>query len=145
MNFEYATVIGSGTLPLVQHGPTHNITEGTYPVPDQRNSLRTRRGDGIVVLNPEDFSVSVGLRVQAVTVAGVAIPLPSNPMEFRRALVIHNNGSSTIYLGASSVTTSNGLPLAAGEKIAFDIQGNPNVVVYAISASSVDVRIMELA
>lgn len=145
MNFEYATSIGSGTVPHVAHGPAHNLPDGSYPISSQRDSLRTRRGDGAIILNPEDFSVSIGLRVQAITVAGVAIPLPSNPLEFRRALVVHNNGSSVIYLGASNVTTSNGLPLAAGEKIAFDIQGNPNVVVYAISASSVNVRIMELA
>ena len=59
--------------------------------------------------------------------------------------MIHNAGSVDIFLGGSNVTTTNGMPLAAGEKIAFDIQGNPNVVVYAICATASDVRIMELA
>jgi len=60
--------------------------------------------------------------------------------------VIHNNGTSTVYLGNSDVTTLTGFPLAAGEKIAFDIKGTPRTTVWAISGgSSVDVRILELA
>lgn len=144
-NYEYATSIGSGTIAHVQHGPAHNIAQGTYPIPTQRDSLRTRRGDGAIILNPEDFSVSIGIRSQAITVAGTAVPLPANPLEYRRALVVHNNGSSTIYIGTSNVTASNGMPLLAGEKIAFDVVGTPNVTVYAISSSSVDVRILELS
>lgn len=144
-NYEYATTIGSGTVPHVQTGPAHGLTQGVAPIPSQRDSLRTRRGDGTVILNPEDFSVNVGLVSQAVTVGGSATPLPASPQEFRRALVVHNNSAITIFLGDSTVTTSTGLPVAAGEKISFDIQGNPNVVIYAVSGSSANVRIMELA
>lgn len=145
MSTEYNAVIGSGTIPNVANGPVHNIPQGAYPVPSQRDSLRNRRGEGIVVLNPEDFSVSVGLRSQAITVGVIALPLPANPLEYRRALVVHNNGTATIYLGDVSVTTIDGLPLLAGEKIAFDITGVPNTTVYAIASSSVDVRVMELS
>jgi hypothetical protein len=144
-NYEYATSIGSGTVPHIQRGPIHNLPEGAYPVPDQRNALKTRRGDGAIILNPEDFSVNIGLTTQAITVSTSAVPLPTNPLEYRRALVVHNAGSVDVFLGDSTVTVSTGLPLAAGEKIAFDIQGNPNVEVYAICATSSDVRIMELA
>mgnify|MGYP001564963433 CR=1 FL=1 len=144
MNKQYFSTVGSGTLPHVGYGPAHGLLAGAYPGANSKNELRTRVGDGAIILNPEDFSVSIGLRTQAITVGGTAVPLPSNPMEYRRALVVHNNGSSTIYLGDSTVTTTNGMPLLASEKIAFDIQGNPNVVVYAVSASSVNVRIMEL-
>jgi hypothetical protein len=97
------------------------------------------------VLNPEDFSVSIGISTAAITVTTSATPLPASPLEYRRALVVHNASAGTIYLGNSSVTTSTGLPLAAGEKIAFDITGNPNVMIYAIAGSSLEVRIMELA
>ena len=144
-NYEYATTIGSGTIPHVATGPHHGITEGTFPVPDQRHALRSRRGDGSILLNPEDLSVSIGLRSSVVSVTTAATPLPAIPLEFRRALVIHNSGSSTVFLGGSIVTTVAGLPLLAGEKIAFDIQNNQNVEVYAISTGTVEVRIMELA
>jgi len=145
MNYEQATTIGSGTIPHIQRGPVHNLPEGAYPVPDQRSSLRTRRAEAVAVINPEDFSVSIGLRSSAITVTTAATALPINPLEYRRALVVHNNSASTIFLGGSSVTVADGLPLLTGEKIAFDIQNNPNVVVYAVAGSSVNVRIMELA
>lgn len=143
---EYNSVLGSGTTPNVSFAPPWAITPGTYPVPDQRTDLRNTVGDGAVVLNPEDASVSIGFRTQAITVSGTATALPMTPLEYRRALVIHNNGSSTIYLGNPDVTSLTGFPLAAGEKIAFDIKGTPRTTIYAISGgSSVDVRIMELA
>lgn len=144
-NYEYATVIGSGTVPSILSGPTHGLSNDTYPMPTRNDSLRTRRGDGVVVVNPEDFSVNVGLSTENIAVATSAVALPVNPLEYRRALVVHNEGDVDVFLGSSAVTTANGLTLAAGEKIAFDIQGNPNVHIYAICATSADVRIMELA
>lgn len=143
---EYTTVVGSGTIPHLATAPALNITEGTFPVPSQRDQLRTRTATGAVITNPEDFSVSMGLRQQAITVGTSATLLPTAPLEYRRALVIHNNAAITIYLGQSDVTSSNGFPLLAGEKVAFDIGGTPNVNVYGIVASaSADVRILELA
>ncbi len=145
-NYEYATTIGSGTITHLYQGPHHGIELGTFPVPNKSSALRTRRGDGIVVLNPEDFSVSIGLRSSVVSVTTSATALPAIPLTFRRALVIHNNGSSTVFLGGSTVTTAAGLPLLANEKIAFDIQNNQNVEVYAITVTgTIDIRIMELA
>jgi len=145
VNKQYFATIGSGTLPHVGYGPAHAFQPGAYPGANSKNDLRTRVGDGIILLNPEDFSVSIGLRPSAVTVTSSPTPLPTNPLEYRRAIVIHNNGASTIYLGDSTVTIGNGLPLVAGEKIAFDIAGNPNVVIYAIAVGGIDVRILELA
>ena len=146
MSVEYATSIGSGTTPHVQYGPVHSLTPGSYPVPSQRDDLRTRRGDGAIILNPEDFSVSVGLSSQSVTVGATAVALPTNPLEFRRALAIHNLSASTIYIGDATVTTSDGFPILASEKIALDVQNNPNVVVYAIAGTAGnDIRILELS
>ena len=145
MNKQYFATVGSGTVPHVAHGPAHNLTPESYPGAHSKSELRTRVGDGAVILNPEDFSVNIGLTTQAITVSTSALPLPVNPLEYRRALVVHNAGSVDVFLGDSTVTVSTGLPLAAGEKIAFDIQGNPNVEVYAVCATSSDVRIMELA
>lgn len=144
-NYEYGTTIGSGTVPHILQGPVHGLSRDTYPVPNQRDALKTRRGDGVVIVNPEDFSVNVGLTTQAITVGTSATALPTNPLEYRRALVIHNNSAVEIFLGDSTVTTSTGLPLAADEKIAFDVQGNTNVKIFAVCLTSADVRIMELA
>lgn len=145
MSREYTAVIGSGQVPHVAAAPPYSIAENTYPIPSQRDAIRTQQGQGAVILNPEDFSVSIGLRAQAVTVGTSATPLPANPLEYRRALVVHNNSGSTVFLGDSMVTTGQGLPLAAGEKISFDVAGTPNVTIYAVASTTVDVRLMELA
>lgn len=145
MNKQYFATVGSGTVPHIGYGPAHHFAPNQYPGANSKNDLRTRVGDAVVLINPEDFSVSIGLRPTAVVVTTSPTPLPADPLEYRRALVVHNNGASTIYLGDSTVTTLTGLPLLAGEKIAFDIQNNPNVTVYAISGGSVDVRVLELA
>ena len=142
-------VVGSGTVPTLQRVDNKvaaAVPDGHAPMPNtSAQGDLVRIGEGSVVLNPEDFSVFLGLRQAAITVGTSAVPLPNNPLNSRRALVIHNNGSEAIYLGDENVTTGNGLPLAASEKIAFDIQGNVKARVYAIAGGNVDVRILELA
>lgn len=146
MNKIYYSTIGSGCLPHIARGPAHNLVPNSYPGAHSKSELRTRSGDGVVIINPEDFSVSIGINAINIIVGTVAVPLPANPLEYRRALGIHNNGDATIFIGKSNVTTSTGWPILAGEKVAFDIAGNvPNVSVYAISTTNVDVRILELA
>lgn len=146
----YTVTHGSGIFPTNQQSTAIKefgiIAEGTIPVPAAQDP-RTRAGQGVVVLNPEDFSIQLGLRSQSVSVGTSAVALPTNALKYRRALVVHNlSGNNTIYLGASDVTVADGLPLAAGEKIAFDILGHQNTTIYAISdAGGQDVRIMELS
>jgi hypothetical protein len=139
------TTIGSGTVPHLTDSPTVNLNHNQYPNASARKALNTRFGQNSVLINVEDFSVFLGMNQQAVAVSTSALQLPPSPLPSRRALVIHNNGSSILYIGGSNVTTANGFPLAANEKIAIDIQGNPNVAVYGVSAGSSDVRVLEFA
>lgn len=145
---EQAVTIGSGTLPHA--GPllpsiSGQFPEGTYPVPGSRADLRTIIGSNVVVINPEDFSVHVGLRQQAIAVGASALPLPITPLEYRRALVVHNDGPGTLYIGDSTVTVANGFPIAANEKISVMIQGHDGMTVYGIADTTADVRVLELA
>ncbi len=73
----------------------------------------------------------------AVTVTGAATQIMASNME-RKGCVIVNNGAVTIYLGMdASVTSSTGLPLAAGATF-----GNSNFyalwrgAIYGVTASS---------
>lgn len=146
MPIDYSTILGSGTTPHVAYAPPYGIPDGTFPVPNQRDSLRSRRGEGVVLLNPENFSVSIGIRQQALIVpGGTGIALPANPLEFRRSLVLHNFGPGILYLGLVGVTTLDGFPIAVNEKIAIDCQGTPNVTLYGVSDSTCDVRVLELS
>lgn len=143
---EYNAIIGSGVTPALGLAPAYDFPPGTFPIPDQRNTLRNRSGDGVLVLNPENFSVSIGLRQQAITVpGGTGVPLPATPLEYRRALVLHNNGPGILYIGLINVTTVDGFPIAVNEKIAIDCQGTPNITLYGVSDSSCDVRVLEFS
>lgn len=145
MAHEFTVTLGSGTIPHVQSSPVLDLDDGAYPVPKIAENLNSRTGTGAVILNPEDFSVHVDVRAQSITVGASATPLPASPLEYRRALLIHNAGNTDIFIGDSTVTTGNGMPLSSGEKVAFDIGGNPNVTIYAIAATDTDVRILELS
>ena len=144
---QYSTTVGSGTVPHVGYGPAHNLPADAFPGAHSKNELRTRIGDGMVLLNPEDFSVSIGGRVSQVNVGGTPVEAIPDPLEYRRALVIHNNGPQTLYFGFdASVSSSNGFPLVANEKIAIDMNGTPNVSIWLVTAGvTVDVRLLELA
>lgn len=148
MSRELNVSIGSGTLPHI--GPllpsiSGQFPDGTYPIPDTKRSLKTLLGQAVVVINPEDFSVHMGIRQQAVSVSTAATPLPAVHMENRRALVVHNAGPNTLYVGGNDVTTANGFPIADGEKISIMIQGHGGMSVFGISTGVTDVRILELA
>lgn len=59
------------------------------------------------------------------------------------SFAVTNTGAGTIYLGGPNVTTSNGVPLSAGQTFSADLA--PNDALYAITASGTqDCRIMQL-
>lgn len=147
MPFEINVVHGSGTVANLQpNSPLYSFSEGLFPVPNAKDSLRNQRAEAVAVVNPSDFSVSLGGRTTSVNIGSSATEILTSPLEFRRALVIHNNGNGILYMGFNAgVTTATGFPLAVNEKIAIDITGNPNTRIWLISASSSDVRLMELA
>lgn len=99
----------------------------------------------------ERYSVGISPALEAIednaiTVTSSATELaPSGtPLARRRGLLIYNNGTATIYIGNSGVTTSSGIPLAVGAALFLDV--GDSVDVYARAASgSHDVRILELA
>lgn len=147
---ETSVSLPSGTLLSSRNNPllSQTVTPDKYPNHSAKSKrgnadLWNRQGTNAVILNPQDFSVFLGIAHKAVTVGTSATQLSSNPIEGRRALVIANNSSTTIYIGDSSVTTADGFPLVANEKIAIDIMGN--ISVFAVAGSNVDVRVLELA
>jgi hypothetical protein len=85
-----------------------------------------------VAANPLSTAISVG---------ATATLLPGSVLTNRVSLCIYNNGAQTIFLGASGVTTANGLPLPAGGAFCDDVGSQPY---YGIVASSTaDARVLE--
>ena len=79
----------------------------------------------------------------AVSVGTSATALPASALAARRALIVYNNGSSTIYLGPAGVSTSGGFPLLPGQSVSLEVGA---LVIYGIVASgTVEARVMEIA
>ena len=59
-------------------------------------------------------------------------------------LIVNNSTSDTIYVGgATTVTTANGIPVAAGASLSLNL--GPSLKLYAISTATCDVRVFEAA
>jgi hypothetical protein len=55
----------------------------------------------------------------------------------RIAVVVSNTGSGTVYVGGSTVTTDNGLPIKAGEHLVFSCNENSAKNIYIVGAGTV--------
>lgn len=97
---------------------------------------------------PVQYGAQNSTPAKSVTVGTSAVRLDTG-LANRRFIIIVNNGSSVIYVdastSASSVTTSSGLPLAAsGGAMTLDV--GPDLEVYAISGTAgQNVRVAEFA
>ena len=79
----------------------------------------------------------------AVSVATTATALPASALSGRRVVSVYNNGSATIFLGASGVTTAAGFPLLPGQSINLAVGA---LALYGIVATgTVEARVMEVA
>ena len=76
------------------------------------------------------------------TLADTAYKLPSSPLSGRRTLIIYNNSDAIVYIGDSSVATTDGLPLNPDDSVAIDSVSD----IYAVCGSAgKTVRILELS
>lgn len=83
-------------------------------------------------------------RQQNLTVGTDSVKLPTSPLSNRIGILIFNNSSSgqILYLGDSTVSSSNGFPLYPRASIQVSIEDG--VDIYGVSsASGADIRIIE--
>ena len=86
--------------------------------------------------------ISGRLIPSTITIGGTAAKIPTTAATGRITLLITNNGGATLYIGDSTVTTTNGTPIEIGEKFPLDLDAK--VDLYGVTAGvSVDVRILE--
>ena len=74
-----------------------------------------------------------------------AVKVPTTSLANRRVLTVRNNSDVTIYLGHSSVSSSNGLPLKANESIDLDLASTVDLYAISASGSGKELRILEMA
>lgn len=79
-----------------------------------------------------------------VSIGTSATPLPANPLEYRRSMILFNDSANTIYMGGSDVTTSNGLPVLT-QAYSPPIDAGQHMIIYAIAGSTSNVRVFEVS
>lgn len=83
-------------------------------------------------------------KTTSVSVSTNPVALPGTASLKRRSIILFNNhATETLYIGPSSVTTSNGLPILA-QSYSPAIDAGSNMIIYGVSASAtIDVRVFE--
>ena len=71
-----------------------------------------------------------------VSVGTTATVLPASALSNRRSMVIRHQGTNSIFLGGSGVTTGNGIELKTDEMIAIDLDDGASI--YGIVASGTE-------
>ena len=80
----------------------------------------------------------------SVTIGDSATIIPASDLSNRKSMTIRNNGSNTIFIGGSGVTTGNGFPIKVNES--FDIDLDDSSAIYGIVATGTeDLRILEVS
>ena len=90
--------------------------------------------------------LKIGILSTNVTVTTSATALPTTALSGRRAVALYNNSASTttVYIGNSSVTATNGFPLTSSCP-AITIDASDDITVYGIvSAGTADLRVLEI-
>lgn len=88
-----------------------------------------------------DVAIQVQLKTQRISVGTSSTPLPTTALVDRQFIRVQNVGNNPVYIGDFNVTSTIGwvvLPFASETFAAED-----TATVYAISAGSVDVIVME--
>ena len=75
-------------------------------------------------------------------ITSTATAIPATTLVGRRSMVIKNEGSNTIYLGASTVTVASGYKLNSGDEKPFDV--GDDIILYGIvSTGTEELRVLE--
>lgn len=87
--------------------------------------------------------IGTALKPSSVTVGTSSVKLPTTPLSGRTSIIIRNwSGGNTVYIGDSTVSTSNGFPLRPNEYDTFTIEDGIDIYAVASGAGS-DIRILE--
>jgi len=114
-------------------------------VPGYPTALPGMRGSNSVVVNYEDIESKIGIvQSSGLHVAGFPVHITGDAerLRGRRQIIIQNLGTGAAYIGDSNVTTTGGLQIPSGDLLTLNVLDVGDI--YAISASTSDLRILEL-
>jgi len=80
----------------------------------------------------------------SVTIGDSATLIPSSDLANRKSMTIRNNGSNTIFIGGSGVSTSNGFPIKVNESMDIDLD-DASALYGIVATGNEDLRILEIS
>lgn len=114
-------------------------------VPGYPTALPGMRGTNSVVINYEDINSKIGIvQSSGLHVADFPVQITGDVerLRGRREVRIQNMGEGVAYIGDSNVTTADGLCIPSGTTLTLSVLDVGDI--YAVSASTSDLRILEL-
>lgn len=80
-----------------------------------------------------------------ITITSTATALPSSPLANRRAIMVYNNSSTTIYIGNNTVTTATGMPVPTSSYSPILDMGQYMTLYGIIATGTANVRVLEVS
>lgn len=114
-------------------------------VPGFPTALPGMRGTNSVVINYEDINSKIGIiQSSGLHVANFPVQITGDAerLRGRREVRIQNLGVGAVFIGDAGVTTTGGLQIPSGNILTLSVLDVGDI--YAISASTSDLRILEL-
>ena len=102
------------------------------------NDHNPRDTDGALIIS---LMIRRSVRQSAVTIGSTATKIPTTPLARRLSIMIMNTGTTVVYIGNSSVKTTDGFPLYPRAVLPFTVEDS--ISIYGIAEVSGSVRILE--
>lgn len=103
-----------------------------------------KQGLDVNVISPLSITANTAVLSTDTSIASTATKVVTTPLTSRKTVLVQNNATTPIYLGASGVTTANGFIVHGGSTFSVDL--GPAVDLYGIVTTGTnDARILEIA
>ena len=103
-------------------------------ISDKYRRLYVNNGSNIAILQSQKNATSAS-----------AVLAPSTALAGRRNIIVQNLSNHEVYIGSSSVATSDGLVLASRASISLDIGQDIPLYILGSTVTNQDIRVLELA
>jgi hypothetical protein len=74
-----------------------------------------------------------------------AAKIPASPLSGRRFMLIQNTGSEIVFLGPSTVDSTNGYDLAAGDVVPLELDASLDIYGVCASGKTSTIKVLEIA
>lgn len=137
---------------FVTQSETEDVVDHDMPTREWHNIAKAKKRilydkDGYQIDDDNPLPIIETLRgnlqTTPITVTTTAQRIPTTALIGRKTMIIYNNSTSTVYVGGSNVTATNGLPVLKQQSVSID--ASDDIIFYImVATSTANVRVMEI-